>query len=106
MDWYLDPYDWDHTTDRHECRSVGIGERPERHDSDREAEPDLEQLKLSMSSIISAWGIYIVMIAGLFLYSAVYSPNVYDIGALDLSDAIQRDSAADVSTRESSVFQP
>ncbi len=106
MDWYLDRYDWVHTTDRHKCRIAGTRERPERHDSDREAELDLERLKLSMSSVISAWGIYIVMIAGLFLFSALYSPNVPDIGALDLSEVIQRDGGENVSTRGSSVAKP
>ena len=106
MDCYLDRYDWTHTTDRHECRIAGMRERPERHDSDREAEPDLERLKLSMSSVISAWGIYIVMIAGLILFSALYSPNVHDIGAPDLSEVIQRDGGENVSTRGSSVDKP
>ncbi len=106
MDRYFEPRDWARTTDRHECRGFGMRERPERHDSDREAEPDLERLKLSVSSVISAWGLYIVMIAGLLLFSAMYPPQVYDIQALDLSDAIQRDGSADVSTHGSSVPQP
>lgn len=99
MDRYFEPRDWVRTTDRHEFQGLGMRERPERHDSGREAEPDLERLKLSVPSVISAWGIYIVMIAGLLLFSAVYPRDVYDIGAIDLSDAIQRDGAADSSPR-------
>ncbi len=106
MDRYFEPRDWIRATDRHECESVGMRELPERHDNDREAEPDLERLKLSGSAIISAWGIYIVMVVGLLLFSAMYPPQVYDIGAIDLSDAIQRDGGADVKSRGSSVPQP
>ena len=106
MDRYFEPRDWVRAPDRHEFQSVGMRERPERYDADREAEPYLERLNLSVSAVISAWGIYIVMVVGLLLFSAMYTPQVYDIGAIDLSDAIQHDGGADVPTRGSPVSQP
>ncbi len=106
MDRYFEPRDWVRATDRHECQSVGMRERPERYDTDREAEPYLERLNLSVSAVISAWGIYIVMVVGLLLFSAIHPPQVYDIRTLDLGDAIQQDGGADVTTRGSSVSQP
>ncbi len=101
-----EPRDWVRFTDRHEWPSVQMPKRHEKHDSGGDAEPDLERVNLSVSAVISAWGIYIVMVVGLLLFSAMYPPQVYDIGAIDLSDAIQHDGGADVPTRGSPVSQP
>ena len=106
MDRYFEPRDWVRTVDRHECQNVGLRQRPERHDSEIDAPPDLERLKMSMPAAISAWGLYLVMIAGLLVFSAMYPPQVYGIGATDLSDVIQYDGGADVSPSGSSVSQP
>ena len=106
MDWYFEPYNSIRATDWYERRLGQMRERSERHVSDQEAELDLDRLKPSMSSVISAWGIYITMIAGLFLFSVLYSPNVYEMDAIDLSEAIQGDGGADIQTGRSSGFRP
>ena len=95
MDRYFEPRDWVRASDRRESQSVGMRERPERYNTDREAEPYLERLKLSVSAVVSAWGLYLIMIVGLLVFSAMYPPQVYDIRTLDLGDAIQQDGAAD-----------
>ncbi len=58
MDRIFEPRDWVRATDRHEGPSVRMPKRHEKHDSGVDAEPDLERVNLSVSTVISAWGIY------------------------------------------------
>ena len=71
MDRYFEPGDWIRTTDRHECQDFKMSKRSERHESELDDRPDLERLELSVSAVVSAWGIYIVMVVGLLLFSVL-----------------------------------
>ena len=71
MNWNLWAYDWTNTEDRSRGTVLGAHERVERPQEDRVVERDLERLRLSLSSIVSAWGIYAIMLLGLLAYSAL-----------------------------------
>lgn len=71
MDWNLEAYDWTKAEDRNRGTVLGAHERLERYHEDRVVERDLERLRLSLSSIVSAWGIYVIMLLGLLVYSAL-----------------------------------
>jgi hypothetical protein len=82
----LEAYDWAHMGDRRDFGAFGPREGHERHFQGREAERDLEVPKSSLSSVVSAWVFYILMVAGVSLFSALYSSNVDDLEPLTLSD--------------------
>lgn len=92
MDRHLEAYDWSHTN----CRP---------HE-DGVSECKLESLKLSISPILSAWGIYLIMIAGLALFSALFSPDVHDFGSRDVSGATQGEIDGSAVSRASAGLQP
>ena len=67
MDRYLEAYEWSHSNVHHDRPVPAPQERLERRHEERESERDLESFKLSASAILSAWGLYLTMMAGLGL---------------------------------------
>ena len=70
MNGNLEAYDWASMGDRREFGALGPREVHVRHVQGRDAERDMEVPKSSLPSVVSAWVVYIVLVAGVsFLFS-------------------------------------
>ena len=90
MDRFLDAYDWPQDTHWANPQPVMGQNSRTRGDSDRDFDPTLEVLKLRGGGVFAAWGIYAIMLIGLFLGDALNRTNPDDQLCLNQIGAIER----------------